>query len=195
MIATSTEKAELGSPSLLRRRSLSPAWTRRLSLAATSLILIFGPAMSMRMRVSRRMSVDALRAANSDLRGWLSEFRGAARRALAERADLREGMSAAIEQAGMGAAAELRRASKPARDEARENTSPETDALMDKATVETDGAKRGALYRELVTRVTEASPVIYVHELNFPTIINKQFKDVIDTPLGIYGNYANAQRQ
>lgn len=74
-------------------------------------------------------------------------------------------------------------------------SSPETDALMDKATVEADAAKRGAMYRELVKKVTEASPVIYVHELKFPTIINKQFKDLIDGPLGIYGNYANAHRQ
>ena len=74
-------------------------------------------------------------------------------------------------------------------------SSPETDALMDKATVEPDSAKRGVLYRELVQRVSEASPVIYVHELTFPTNINRQFKDLIDTPLGIYGNYANAHRQ
>ena len=74
-------------------------------------------------------------------------------------------------------------------------SSPDTDALMDKATVEPDSAKRSVLYRELVQKVSEASPIIYVHELTFPTIINKQFKDLIDTPLGIYGNYANAHRQ
>lgn len=74
-------------------------------------------------------------------------------------------------------------------------SSPETDALMDKATVEADPAKRGVMYKELVKRVTEASPVIYVLELKFPTIINKSYKDLIDTPLGIYGNYANAYKQ
>jgi peptide/nickel transport system substrate-binding protein len=74
-------------------------------------------------------------------------------------------------------------------------SSPETDALMDKATVEPDPAKRGVYYKELVARVTEASPVIYVLELNFPTIINKQFKNVITTPLGIYGNYATAYKE
>jgi peptide/nickel transport system substrate-binding protein len=74
-------------------------------------------------------------------------------------------------------------------------SSAETDGLMDKATVEPEAAKRSALYRELVKKVTEASPVIYVHELTFPTIINKQYKNLIDTPLGIYGNYANAHRQ
>ncbi|MGE8940834.1 ABC transporter substrate-binding protein [Leptospira interrogans] len=74
-------------------------------------------------------------------------------------------------------------------------SSLETDALMDKATVETDPAKRGALYRELITKVTKASPIIYVHELKFPTIINKQYTNLIDSPLGIYGNYANAYRE
>jgi peptide/nickel transport system substrate-binding protein len=74
-------------------------------------------------------------------------------------------------------------------------SSPETDALMDKATVEPDSAKRGVLYRDLVKKVSEASPVIYVHELTFPTIINKQFKDVIVSPLGMYGNLADAYRQ
>jgi peptide/nickel transport system substrate-binding protein len=74
-------------------------------------------------------------------------------------------------------------------------SSPETDALMDKATIEPDPAKRGVLYKELVQKVTEASPVIYVLELRFPTIVNKQFKNLIDSPLGIYGNYANAYRQ
>lgn len=74
-------------------------------------------------------------------------------------------------------------------------SSPETDALMDKATVETDPAKRGAMYTELVKRVSEASPVLYVLELQFPTVLNKQFKDVIAGPLGIYGNYATAYKQ
>ena len=69
------------------------------------------------------------------------------------------------------------------------------DAIMNKATVEADATKRGVLYRELAKKVTEASPVIYVFELKFPTIINKRFKNLISTPLGIYGNYANAHRE
>ncbi|MCL4765247.1 MAG: ABC transporter substrate-binding protein [Hyphomicrobiaceae bacterium] len=74
-------------------------------------------------------------------------------------------------------------------------SSPETDAFMDQATIETDQAKRGALYKNLIAKVTEASPVIYVLELTFPTIINTQFKNVITTPLGIYGNYATAYKE
>jgi peptide/nickel transport system substrate-binding protein len=66
---------------------------------------------------------------------------------------------------------------------------------MDQATVEPDAAKRGALYRELIKQTSEASPVIYVLELQFPTLVNKQFKNVITTPLGIYGNYATAYKE
>ena len=36
---------------------------------------------------------------------------------------------------------------------------------------------------------------MYVLELRYPTVINKQFKNVIETPLGIYGNFATANRQ
>jgi peptide/nickel transport system substrate-binding protein len=74
-------------------------------------------------------------------------------------------------------------------------SSLETDALMDKASVATSDAERGKLYAEFVKRVTEASPVIYVLELRYPAVINKQFKNVIDTPLGIYGNFATAYKQ
>lgn len=74
-------------------------------------------------------------------------------------------------------------------------STPETDAIMDKATVEPDPAKRGVLYKDLVRITSEASPIVYVLEVQFPTIINKQFKNVITTPLGIYGNYAGAYKE
>ena len=74
-------------------------------------------------------------------------------------------------------------------------SSPETDQLMDQATIEPDAAKRGVLYKELVAKTTEASPVIYMLELQFPTIVNKQFKTVSTGPLGIYGNYATAYKE
>jgi peptide/nickel transport system substrate-binding protein len=74
-------------------------------------------------------------------------------------------------------------------------SSPETDALMDKAAIEPNDAARSKLYAELVQKVSEASPISYVLEVQFPTVINKQFKNVIDTPLGIYGNFANVHRE
>jgi hypothetical protein len=54
---------------------------------------------------------------------------------------------------------------------------------------------RGRNYAALVQKVSEASPVVYVLELRYPSVINKQFKRVIDTPLGIYGNFATAYRE
>ena len=66
---------------------------------------------------------------------------------------------------------------------------------MDKAAVETNEAARGKLYAEFVQKVSEASPVAYILEVQFPTVLSKQFKNVIDTPLGIYGNFATAHRE
>jgi peptide/nickel transport system substrate-binding protein len=74
-------------------------------------------------------------------------------------------------------------------------SSPETDDLMNKASMNTDAIVRGRNYAALVQKVSEASPVVYVLELRYPSVINKQFKRVIDTPLGIYGNFATAYRE
>lgn len=71
-------------------------------------------------------------------------------------------------------------------------SSPETDELMNKATVEFDQAKRNALYHELQKRAVEASPVIWVHELTFPTVLSKRYRDVIVGPLGIYQSFDGA---
>jgi peptide/nickel transport system substrate-binding protein len=71
-------------------------------------------------------------------------------------------------------------------------SSPETDALMDKATVEFDPAKRNQYYHELQKLAVEASPIVWALELNFPTVMNKKYKDVIVSPLGIYGSFDRA---
>ena len=71
-------------------------------------------------------------------------------------------------------------------------SSPQTDELMNKASLEPDAGKRGALYAELQKLTVEAAPVIWVQELLFPTIINKRYKDVIVSPIGIYGAYNRA---
>ncbi len=70
--------------------------------------------------------------------------------------------------------------------------SPETDELMNKAALEPDAAKRGALYAQLLKLTAEAAPIAWVLELQFPTVINKRYKDVIVSPLGIYGAYNRA---
>lgn len=67
--------------------------------------------------------------------------------------------------------------------------SPRTDQLMDMATIEPNPAKRGALYKELQQLVVEAAPLVWVHELQFVTVYNKQFKDLIVSPLGLYAPF------
>jgi peptide/nickel transport system substrate-binding protein len=71
-------------------------------------------------------------------------------------------------------------------------SSPETDDLMNKASLEPDARKRGALYAELQKLTVEAAPIAWMIELHFPTVINKHYKDVIVSPLGIYGAYNRA---
>lgn len=68
-------------------------------------------------------------------------------------------------------------------------SSPRTDQLMDMATVEVNPARRGALYKELQQLVVDAAPLVWVHELQFVTVYNKQFKDLIVSPLGLYASF------
>jgi len=71
-------------------------------------------------------------------------------------------------------------------------SSPRTDQLMDQATIEPNPVKRAALYKEFQQIVVEAVPVFWVHELQFATVYNKQFKDLIVSPLGIFASFDRA---
>ena len=71
-------------------------------------------------------------------------------------------------------------------------SSPRTDELMDQATVEPDPAKRNAIYHEFQKLVVEAAPMIWSHELTFPTVYNKKYHDLIISPLGIYASFSSA---
>jgi peptide/nickel transport system substrate-binding protein len=66
---------------------------------------------------------------------------------------------------------------------------------MDKATVEPDPQKRAAYYQEVQKIVVDGSPIVWVFELTFPTIVNKRYHDVITSPLGIYTNFASTWRE
>ena len=74
-------------------------------------------------------------------------------------------------------------------------SNPRSDELMDKATIEPDLKKRAEYYHEVQKIVVEASPIIWVLELNFPTVVNKRYKDVITSPLGLYTNFAGVWRE
>lgn len=68
-------------------------------------------------------------------------------------------------------------------------TTPETDDLMNKASVEVDAAKRAALYHDFQKRVVEASPLVFVFELDFVTVHNKKLNNFPLSPLGLYSSF------
>ncbi|WP_162408795.1 ABC transporter substrate-binding protein [Acuticoccus sediminis] len=71
-------------------------------------------------------------------------------------------------------------------------SSPRTDELMDAATTETDPEKRAALYKEFQQLVVEASPIVFMHEMEFVTVYNDMVKNLESTgPLGVYTNFAD----
>ena len=59
---------------------------------------------------------------------------------------------------------------------------------MDKANVESDPKKRAALYHELQKRVVEASPLVFMHEVDFVTVYNKKVNNFPLSPLGLYSS-------
>jgi len=71
-------------------------------------------------------------------------------------------------------------------------STPETDKLMDQASVELDSAKRGALYHDFQKRVVDASPLVFVLELDFVTVYSKRLRDFVVSPLGLYSSFDQA---
>ncbi len=72
---------------------------------------------------------------------------------------------------------------------------PRADELMDLATVETDATKRAAHYAEVQKIVADASPLAWVLEVNFPTVVDRRFRDVIVSPLNMFSNFDRAWRE
>ncbi len=71
-------------------------------------------------------------------------------------------------------------------------SNPKTDELLNMAKVEPNAKKRGALYAGALAFVAEEVPIIWIHEMNFPTVINNKFADVIVSALGVYSNFDRA---
>jgi peptide/nickel transport system substrate-binding protein len=70
-------------------------------------------------------------------------------------------------------------------------SSPRTDQLMDLATSEPDPAKPGQYYAEFQKILVEEVPVTWIHEVEQLTVVNANYKDVIDSAIGIAGNFRN----
>jgi peptide/nickel transport system substrate-binding protein len=71
-------------------------------------------------------------------------------------------------------------------------SSPETDRLMEQAAIEVNQQKRNAIYHELQKKLVEAAPYVWVHELQFVTVLNTGFKNLIVSPLGLYTSFSQA---
>jgi peptide/nickel transport system substrate-binding protein len=71
-------------------------------------------------------------------------------------------------------------------------STPETDRLMNEASVAIDPKKRAALYHEFQRKVVEASPLVFVHELDFVTVYNKRLQNFLVSPLGLYASFDQA---
>jgi peptide/nickel transport system substrate-binding protein len=71
-------------------------------------------------------------------------------------------------------------------------STPETDRLMNEASVENDPQKRAALYHEFQRKVVEASPLVFVHELDFVTVHNRRLRNFLVSPLGLYSSFDQA---
>lgn len=74
-------------------------------------------------------------------------------------------------------------------------SSPETDDLMNRAAVEMDRKKRAALYHEFQKKIVEASPIVFIHELDFVTVHNKKLQNFLVSPLGLYSSFDRAWLQ
>jgi peptide/nickel transport system substrate-binding protein len=73
-------------------------------------------------------------------------------------------------------------------------SSPETDQLMNQATVEIDSTKRNVLYHEFQKKIVEAAPLVWVHEILFATVSDRNYKDLIVSPLGLYSSFDRASK-
>jgi len=71
-------------------------------------------------------------------------------------------------------------------------SNPEVDSLLDQAAQEADPVRRAELYGEFQAIVAEDLPVIPIFEMEFVVVYDERFKDLIASPLGAYGNFAEA---
>jgi peptide/nickel transport system substrate-binding protein len=71
-------------------------------------------------------------------------------------------------------------------------TSPKVDQLLEAAAVEAGAKKRNALYHEFQKIVVEASPIVWVMELEFTTVYNRKLQNAVVSPLGVNTSFDGA---
>lgn len=72
-------------------------------------------------------------------------------------------------------------------------SSPRTDELMDLAKVEPDARRRAKYYHEFQQILTEEVPVAWVVEILFPTVVSANYKKLIDSAIGLAGNFRSGE--
>jgi peptide/nickel transport system substrate-binding protein len=70
-------------------------------------------------------------------------------------------------------------------------SNPRIDELFDKAATVVDDAERQRMYSEIQKILVDEVPVAWVLELEFPTFINKQFKNVVTSAIGVRDTFAD----
>jgi len=74
-------------------------------------------------------------------------------------------------------------------------SNPEVDRLADAAAGTIDEKKRQAYYSEMQKIMVEDSPVIWLNEMEFPTIYDKRLKNLVTTGIGIHESFDNVHFQ
>jgi peptide/nickel transport system substrate-binding protein len=72
-------------------------------------------------------------------------------------------------------------------------SSQRTDELMDMAKVEPDSKKRATYYHEFQKILCEEVPVAWCVEILFPTVISDSYRNVIDSAIGLAGNFRSGE--
>jgi len=72
-------------------------------------------------------------------------------------------------------------------------SSPRTDELMDMAKVEPDPKKRATYYHEFQKILCEEVPVAWCVEILFPTLVSTSFRKLIDSAIGLAGNFRSGE--
>ena len=67
----------------------------------------------------------------------------------------------------------------------------ETDALLNGADGEVDNAKRADLYSQAQRRIADQAPVVWLGELQFPTLYKDKVKNLITNGTGLSSNFAD----
>lgn len=70
-------------------------------------------------------------------------------------------------------------------------SNPRVDELFAQAAVAVSDADRQRMYSEIQRILVDDVPVAWLLELDFPTFINKQFKNVVTSGIGVRDTFAD----